>query len=477
MRLFKFGVRLTIILALVAGLQAAGPALPGQASSAACPGNVAALRTALAAANAPGSTATTITLDPGCTYSLVDAPYTGSGLNALPVLTTESPITINGNGAILDLSGASISARFFEVGSGASLTLNNLTLNHGGSKGSPSLAQGGAVRVDRTETVDPITLIIAYRIGRLTLNAVILSGCAADQGGAIYSEGALTLNRSEVSGTSSSGGTIYTQKGSLIFQRSSIHDNTASGSTASGAGIVVYGPSVASIFESSLVNNTSSGPNGGALNILSTGFTLVTDSYFEGNSATAAGGAVSLTENGSLLIANSTFYTNTALQGAALYTSLTGTTSVLNSTLVSNAAGQAGGGSLYAARAALVKNTIVGIGSNGADCAGVAFDSSSAHNLDSAGGCGASFTQRTPPELALGAPQLSFGPTKVIPLLTGSAAIDAGDPATCAAPPVSNHDQRGQLRPRSGVFNGAPICDIGAFEYLPVAAYLPIVIR
>lgn len=84
-----------------------------------------------------------------------------------------------------------------------------------------------------------------------------------------------------------------------------------------------------------------------------------------------------------------------------------------------------------------------------------------------AGGCGSGFTQHTPSELALGAPNFSYGPTGVIPLLAGSAAIDAGDPVTCANPPVSNQDQRSQRR--------FPTCDIGAFEYPPLTVYLPLI--
>lgn len=51
------------------------------------------------------------------------------------------------------------------------------------------------------------------------------------------------------------------------------------------------------------------------------------------------------------------------------------------------------------------------------------------------------------------------GPTRTLALLPGSPAIDAGDDATCASPPVSGLDQRGTARPQ-----GAH-CDIGAYEY------------
>ena len=43
----------------------------------------------------------------------------------------------------------------------------------------------------------------------------------------------------------------------------------------------------------------------------------------------------------------------------------------------------------------------------------------------------------------------------------GSAAIDAGDNAICAAPPVNGRDQRGFGRPGAGSTN----CSIGAYEY------------
>src|SRR5690606_27718036 len=53
------------------------------------------------------------------------------------------------------------------------------------------------------------------------------------------------------------------------------------------------------------------------------------------------------------------------------------------------------------------------------------------------------------------------GPTWTIPLLPGSPAIGAGDPAVCAntagSAPVAGVDQRGVTRPTG-------TCDIGAFQ-------------
>ena len=53
----------------------------------------------------------------------------------------------------------------------------------------------------------------------------------------------------------------------------------------------------------------------------------------------------------------------------------------------------------------------------------------------------------------------------------GSAAIDAGDDAVCAADPVNNLDQRGVTRPQG------PGCDVGAFELKVYYIYLPFISR
>jgi hypothetical protein len=60
--------------------------------------------------------------------------------------------------------------------------------------------------------------------------------------------------------------------------------------------------------------------------------------------------------------------------------------------------------------------------------------------------------------------QNNGGPTQTIAVLAGSAAINAGDEAVCAAPPVNGLDQRGFVRPGGGF----PNCTIGAYEYRAV---------
>jgi hypothetical protein len=79
--------------------------------------------------------------------------------------------------------------------------------------------------------------------------------------------------------------------------------------------------------------------------------------------------------------------------------------------------------------------------------------SDSVANLADDNSCGAGFAVKTAQELALGALGDWGGATQTIPLLPGSAAIDAGTDVTCPAT-----DQRGITRPQG------THCDVGAFE-------------
>ena len=61
------------------------------------------------------------------------------------------------------------------------------------------------------------------------------------------------------------------------------------------------------------------------------------------------------------------------------------------------------------------------------------------------------------------------GPTQTIALEAMSPAINAGNETVCAAPPVSNLDQRGFVRPGMGATN----CSIGAYEFNAAPPTLP----
>lgn len=100
----------------------------------------------------------------------------------------------------------------------------------------------------------------------------------------------------------------------------------------------------------------------------------------------------------------------------------------------------------------------MGNASTEGDCAGEVV--SAGHNLiEDLTGCvvtGTLIGNITGVDPRLSILQDNGGPTNTHALLPGSPAIDAGDDAACAAPPVSGVDQRGIARPQ-----GAH-CDIGA---------------
>ena len=113
---------------------------------------------------------------------------------------------------------------------------------------------------------------------------------------------------------------------------------------------------------------------------------------------------------------------------------------------------------------AALKNTIIANSPTGGNCSGTITD----------GGGNLSYPDTTCPGIngdpLLGPLQNNVGPTETMQLSPGSAAIDAGNDAICAAAPVNNLDQRGIARP------WGTHCDIGAVEQVPLKGiWLPAV--
>lgn len=165
---------------------------------------------------------------------------------------------------------------------------------------------------------------------------------------------------------------------------------------------------------------------------------------------------------GSTTIINSTLANNRAFAlGGGIATTFS-TITIDNSSLVNNRAdGNSGadGGGIFSRNeedVIVIRNSLIASSPTGGNCAGWAFEAGTANNLSDDATCGSGFTYSG--NILLGALGNYGGSTDTFPLLPGSAAIDAGDPAVCAASGGVNHlDQRGRARPDSS-------CDIGAFE-------------
>ena len=227
----------------------------------------------------------------------------------------------------------------------------------------------------------------------------------------------------------------------------------------------------------------NSATSGGAIGY-SAGTTTVTNSLFSNNRADPAtgegfGGAILGSGLGHLNLINSTLTNNSAREfGGAIHTGTMATLTINSSTITENTAntdndliGDGGGvvrnssaGALLIANTILTGNTVGANGGPNTQCSG-SF-TSQGFNLRSTAdpGCtGFIASDIVNPNPLLGMLGPNGGLTQTIPLLTGSPAINAGNPVAVggAFPACPATDQRG--RPRGA---GAGNCDIGALERL-----------
>ena len=257
------------------------------------------------------------------------------------------------------------------------------------------------------------------------INAVIIQGGKALNGGGIRNNGTLTLNDVTVtantagdSSTSNGGGVLNV--GTLTAVASRISGNDTTGS---GAGIDNVGS--ATLTGTAVIGNIAA-INGGGLNNISGGaLTIEGGSRIETNTANspATGGGGILAGNGTVTITDSTLRGNTAVTSG-------GAINVTSNAIVS-----------------LTDSTVSANSTSGGDCSGTV--TTAGVNLDSDGTCAFALSSAAP---GLDTLQDNGGPTFTHALLVGSPAINAALASACAA-----RDHRGVLRP-------AAFCDIGAFE-------------
>ena len=306
------------------------------------------------AANAAGGTNTiTLTAPTTSPYVLTTVNNTTNGATALPVISgggkkvAADSLTIIGNGDTIERGTASGTPdfRLFDVASGASLTLENLTLQNGLAFGSGSSAEGGAI----------------YNQGNLILSAVTVqnnvaqgspgsSGCPLHEcklkpipggpaaGGGIWSGSSLTLengtlvhNNQAIGGTGAMDGMFFTG---------------SAGGDAFGGGLYISG-GTANLTGVTVNNNSALGgfgafygkAFGGGIYVAAGSVTLSNDS--------AAGNAASASESNSLIVP--------LAAGGGIYIASEATATLCNDTVQSNSAsnpgsgvvGQAVGGGIY----------------------------------------------------------------------------------------------------------------------------------
>lgn len=257
--------------------------------------------------------------------------------------------------------------------------------------------------------------------GTLTIDgeehAVVISGANLYRIFTIQAGSTVTLRRLTISsGNTADGGAVY-NAGALTIKESTLSGNHAS------SGGAIYNNGTLTLSGSTVSGNTA-GDYAGA--ILNTGTVTATNSTISGNSSPHGGAFFS---NGNVTLANSTVNANSTGEGyAAVH--------------------------LWSTANLSYNNTIIANTSSGFDCNIQVGSLSGSNNLVKDGTCGATLTG----DPKLGPLADNGGYTFTHALLTGSAAINAGNLTSCPAT-----DQRGIIRPM-----GAG-CDIGGYEYVDTA--------
>jgi len=251
---------------------------------------------------------------------------------------------------------------------------------------------------------------------------------AAAFGGGIYNLGTLTVNNSTFLTNNAAGG-------DSAHAGPGFSDNGDNGGASYGGAI--YNSSALWITNSSFTENLSRGGRGGD---------VYTASYLEaGNGGNAYGGAIY--SSNSMTLVNCTVATNNATGGTNGVSAYPGN---------SGSTGQSLGGGIHRASGTVtLRNTILAKGTSGANGSGAITDGG--YNLSSDASCNftSAFGSSNNVNVRLAALANNGGVAPTLALLTGSPAIDSGDPANCGG-----IDQRGIARPQG--FR----CDIGAYEFV-----------
>ena len=437
-------------------------------------------------------------LDLGSSTVRDNTAQNGGGLNTNSGTLHVSGGSVTGNAATVD--GGGINSVYGTV----SVTGSTLTSNTAGDAGGGLDADGGTTSIS-TSTFSGNESTKGGGVengtgGMLTLsNSTVTSNRARDAGGGVWNNAAATISGSTISGNRAAqdGGGVSSRGTSSTM---SVTSSTISGNAAFDEGGGVFSSAGGLTVELTAIrDNVSESDDGGGIYRVGSGPVTVRDSVVSGNTAPDAGGALfaaasttvtvrgsTLASNragtgggvanhgGAMTLANSTLSGNTARLVGGAVRALSGSTLLANTTVTANTTETQNGGGMWRGTEGTltVRNSIVAanrdlVSPYRPDCAGTV--ASEGYNVigdrtgcvfSPAGPGDRSGTATAPLDPRLGPLADNGGPTPTHALLTGSPAIDAGNPAVpgsggTACEPT---DQRGVARPQRAA------CDAGSFE-------------
>ena len=290
-------------------------------------------------------------------------------------LVITSDVTIVGPAGGLTIS-SNNTHRVFAVASGATLTLQALTVT-----GGLATAGGGIYNNGGTLTIDTCTISGnsvdngygggIYNAGALTIDtSTISNNTAGGAGGGVYNSATLTITDDSHIDENRAlrGGGLFNDSSTAVIQvtASTINGNSAndsgggienlgtvtltSSSTLTGnsagsfGGGAIYNGGTATVTGGTLSgNHAANGGSGGAINNVSGATLTVADSTLSGNSATLNGGGID--NFGTAMLTNCTLSDNSAdFNGGGVYNASNRTLTVSGSTFTDNSARGDGGG-------------------------------------------------------------------------------------------------------------------------------------
>jgi hypothetical protein len=216
----------------------------------------------IGASNQQGGT-NTIALVAGNSFLLTAVDNTTDGATGLPVIAVHDNLTIVGNGDTIARSTAAGTPAFrlLDVAAGASLTLQDLTLQGGLASGAGVAAEGGAIYSQGALDLNGVTVQNNEALG----NAGGIGGNGGNGlGGGLYvAEGSVTLTAVTLTANTAEGGQGGQGAGTDSgFGHGGGPGRGGHGGNGSGGGLYVAGGSV-TLTGSTLSANTAQGGQGG----------------------------------------------------------------------------------------------------------------------------------------------------------------------------------------------------------------------